>query len=158
MCIRDSFNPNGVASWWQTADTTPLGLKIARELTQGSSCLATLGWRTQSRWDCRTPGLSVVPHDDGRTAAVLVSPMGSGPRWHRTATMPVAGRLAGWRLFGDLAHSLISSLMDRASDWSSGGWPMSTRLCLWPALASAPSEACAKADRLVHAYCLMPNS
>ena len=22
-------------------------------VTQGSSCLATLGWRTQSRWDCR---------------------------------------------------------------------------------------------------------
>ena len=31
----------------------PLGLKIARTLTQGSSRLATLGWRTQSLWDCR---------------------------------------------------------------------------------------------------------
>ena len=30
-----------------------LGLKIARTLTQGSSRLATLGWRTQSLWDCR---------------------------------------------------------------------------------------------------------
>ena len=27
---------NGVASWWRTGDTTPLGLKIARTLTQGS--------------------------------------------------------------------------------------------------------------------------
>jgi hypothetical protein len=25
-------------------------------LTQGSSCLATLGWRTKSRWDSRNGG------------------------------------------------------------------------------------------------------
>ena len=31
---------------------TPLGLGGFLRLTQGSSCLATLGWRTQSRWDC----------------------------------------------------------------------------------------------------------
>jgi len=32
---------------------TPLGLKALVPGPQGSSCLATLGWRTQSRWDCR---------------------------------------------------------------------------------------------------------
>ncbi len=37
--------------------------KIARALTQGSLAdSATLGWRTQSLWDCRTIGLSVVPY------------------------------------------------------------------------------------------------
>ena len=33
--------------------TSPLGLKTFSRPTQGSSCLATLGWRTQPRWDCR---------------------------------------------------------------------------------------------------------
>ena len=56
-------NPNGVAAQRNKFDTTPLGLKTIPTETQGSSCLppslrsgaarATLGWRTQSRWDCR---------------------------------------------------------------------------------------------------------
>ena len=61
-----SANPNGVVARWRRWDTTPLGLKIARTLTQGSLAdSATLGWRTQSLWDCRTIGLSVVPHGTG---------------------------------------------------------------------------------------------
>ena len=51
-------NPNGVVSRWRPEDTTPLGLKTARTLIQGSSCLATLGWRTQSRWDCSSLSVS----------------------------------------------------------------------------------------------------
>ena len=59
-----SANPNGVVARWRRGDTAPLGLKIARTLTQGSLAdSATLGWRTQSLWDCRTTGRSVVPHD-----------------------------------------------------------------------------------------------
>ena len=66
-----SANPNGVASWWRTGDTTPLGLKIARTLTQGSLAdSATLGWRTQSLWDCRTSGLSGVPYGNGRAGNI----------------------------------------------------------------------------------------
>ena len=62
---------NGVASWWRTGDTTPLGLKIARTLTQGSLAdSATLGWRTQSLWDYGTTGLSVVPYDNGRAGNI----------------------------------------------------------------------------------------
>jgi len=58
-----SANPNGVVARWRRWDTTPLGLKIARTLTQGSLAdSATLGWRTQSLWDCRAIGLSVVPY------------------------------------------------------------------------------------------------
>ena len=61
-----SVNPNGVVARWRRGDTTPLGLKIARTLTQGSLAdSATLGWRTQSLWDCRTTGLSVVPYGNG---------------------------------------------------------------------------------------------
>src|SRR5207248_10521242 len=37
-------------------DATPLGLERPQAATQGSSCLATLGWQTQSLWDCRTTG------------------------------------------------------------------------------------------------------
>ena len=48
-----------------------LGLKIARALTQGSLAdSATLGWRTQSLWDCRTTGLSVVPYGNGRAGNI----------------------------------------------------------------------------------------
>jgi hypothetical protein len=46
-------NPNGVASLLPSpdADATPLGLeRIAGGITQGSSCLATLGWMPKRRW------------------------------------------------------------------------------------------------------------
>ena len=46
-------NPNGVAAHPRELAATPLGLKTFRFVTQGSSFLATLGWRTQSRWDCK---------------------------------------------------------------------------------------------------------
>ncbi len=36
-------------------------MKINRAATQGSSFLATLGWKTQSRWDCKSPDFSGVP-------------------------------------------------------------------------------------------------
>ena len=47
-------NANGVAACRRPGDATPLGLKSPASSTQGSSFLATLGWTTQSRWDCRT--------------------------------------------------------------------------------------------------------
>ncbi len=46
-------NPNGVAARRINRGATPLGLKNFTATTQGSSFLATLGWMTQSRWDCR---------------------------------------------------------------------------------------------------------
>ena len=45
-------------------DTTPLGLGTVLRFSQGSSCLATLGWRTQSLWDWRRlarVGLTLLP-------------------------------------------------------------------------------------------------
>ena len=48
-----------------------LGLNIARTPTQGSLAdSATLGWRTQSLWDCRTSGLSGVPYGNGRAGNI----------------------------------------------------------------------------------------
>ena len=59
-----SANPNGVVARWRRGDTTPL--KIARTPTQGSlAASATLGWRTQSLWDCKAIVLSVVPYGNG---------------------------------------------------------------------------------------------
>jgi hypothetical protein len=46
-------NPNGVEARLRGSDATPLGLKRTPTTTQGSSFLATLGWKTQSLWDCR---------------------------------------------------------------------------------------------------------
>jgi hypothetical protein len=46
-------NPNGVAAFSRPNQSQPRwGWRDLRRLTQGSSCLATLGWRTQSLWDC----------------------------------------------------------------------------------------------------------
>src|SRR6185369_8575691 len=57
---RDEFNPNGVVVRFGVARTQPRwGWNFIAPPTQGSSFLATLGWRTQSRWDCLT--LSGLP-------------------------------------------------------------------------------------------------
>ena len=45
-------NPNEVAAGRARCDATPLGLKSTLAATQGSSFLATLGWRPQPRWGC----------------------------------------------------------------------------------------------------------
>src|SRR3989442_14355969 len=60
-------NPNGVAALRRKRDTTPLGLNSIGFRTQGSSFLATLGWKTQSLWDSRAVGFSTNP----RAASVL---------------------------------------------------------------------------------------
>ena len=44
-------NPNGVASRFQGLATTPLGLFGLAAMSQGSSFLATLGFRPESLWD-----------------------------------------------------------------------------------------------------------
>ena len=51
VIVANPINPNGVAAA-VSLDATPLGLMICVRPTQGSSFLATLGWRTHSRWDC----------------------------------------------------------------------------------------------------------
>ena len=50
-------NPNGVAAQRCDDDTTPLGLKIVWLPTQGSSCLATLGYVAESLWDLTSANL-----------------------------------------------------------------------------------------------------
>ena len=51
--VPNDNNPNGVAAPQVYRGATPLGLRTFPDLPQGSSFLATLGWRPQSRWDCR---------------------------------------------------------------------------------------------------------
>jgi hypothetical protein len=45
------FNPNGVASHNPLRIATPLGLFDFGHVSQGSSCLATLGFEPESLWD-----------------------------------------------------------------------------------------------------------
>ena len=45
------FNLNGVASFCHGEAATPLGLFACDTVSQGSSCLATLGLAPESRWD-----------------------------------------------------------------------------------------------------------
>jgi hypothetical protein len=50
-----TVNPNGVADTAPRPKPQPRWRLVA-QFTQGSSRLATLGWRTQSRWDWETAG------------------------------------------------------------------------------------------------------
>ena len=52
--IGKDKNPNGVSAFGAgiCEAATPLGLLLLTHPTQGSSLLATLGFATQSRWDC----------------------------------------------------------------------------------------------------------
>ena len=45
------FNPNGVAPRFHHRAATPLGLWAINPVSQGSSCLATLGFEPESLWD-----------------------------------------------------------------------------------------------------------
>ena len=51
----------------QRRAATPLGLKTLPTFTQGSSFLATLGWRPQSRWDCSARRALGGPYIRGRS-------------------------------------------------------------------------------------------
>ena len=54
-------NPNGVAPRTPTNDATPSALKMFfGEYSQGSSCLTTLGFKTESRWDTNAADLKFV--------------------------------------------------------------------------------------------------
>ena len=54
--LQNPANPNGVAAASRPNPPQPRwGWRDFRRLTQGSSCLATLGWWTQSLWDCPQP-------------------------------------------------------------------------------------------------------
>ena len=72
--ISPGLRGTSYPGWTVIADTTPTGLRHVRRaeghnpfrvehsrvehiwftVSQGSSCLATLGWRTESLWDSRT--------------------------------------------------------------------------------------------------------
>jgi hypothetical protein len=49
--VRMVFNPNGVVSPNPLGAATPLGLSDFGHVSQGSSCLATLGFEPESLWD-----------------------------------------------------------------------------------------------------------
>ena len=49
VTARNDFNPNGVASCFHGRAATPLGLWACGAVSQGSSCLATLGFESESR-------------------------------------------------------------------------------------------------------------
>ena len=52
---------------------TPLGLKPIAPTTQGSSFLATLGWRPQSRWDWRSQRSNRLPVTVRQIAGTLLT-------------------------------------------------------------------------------------
>ena len=73
----------------------PLGLKIARTLTQGSSRLATLGWRTQSLWDCRfenAPKAEGRRKSEGRRSKAERRPKSEGRRPRADGNPKAEGR------------------------------------------------------------------
>ena len=65
MAARIFFNPNGVASCFHHQATTPLGLFDFIHVSQGSSCLATLGFAPESLWDSGLGGTGYQPVSSG---------------------------------------------------------------------------------------------
>ncbi|NBV23228.1 MAG: hypothetical protein EBS05_15075 [Proteobacteria bacterium] len=57
VAVRQILNPNGVVPRFIRA-TTPLGLSCGGAVSQGSSCLATLGFGSESRWNS-VPAFSI---------------------------------------------------------------------------------------------------
>jgi len=58
---RNFSNPNGVVAFRRSTVTQPRwGCGNFSRLTQGSRFAPTLGWRTQSRWDCPQYNLNVA--------------------------------------------------------------------------------------------------
>ena len=71
--LAEATNPNGVAARRKSKrDTTPLGLGTPRSATQGSSFLATLGWRAQSLWDCGVLIVTRTPLDESTVRCVRI--------------------------------------------------------------------------------------
>jgi hypothetical protein len=69
--VRNFFNPNGVAAFRRPTVTQPhWGCGDLLRATQGSSSLATLGWRTQSRWDWTRKISDVAAAGAAHTAAL----------------------------------------------------------------------------------------
>ena len=64
--VGDFPNPNGVAAVSLPTPTQPRwGWLALRPQPQGSSCLATLGWRPQSLWDCPADPRQVSGNENG---------------------------------------------------------------------------------------------
>ena len=51
VAVQFALNPNGVAARFHGWAATPLGLWAGGAVSQGSSCLATLGFEPESLWD-----------------------------------------------------------------------------------------------------------
>src|SRR5882757_11441333 len=69
--VQNFFNPNGVAASRRPTVTQPRwGCWDLSRLTQGSSSLTTLGWWTQSRWDCPQTISDVAVAGASHTAAL----------------------------------------------------------------------------------------
>src|SRR6267154_2717193 len=66
VAVDSETNPNGVASRFHGLATTPLGLFGLAAMSQGSSFLATLGFRPESLWDSVLEfpkGIRLADHD-----------------------------------------------------------------------------------------------
>ena len=105
-----THNPNGVAPRTWTRDATPLGLKTLPSATQGSSCLATLGWRTQSLWDWKTAevqGISAVGGWAGNSGKALpLAPQPHGGRCGNPPSHASRRRVSiFWTLFPIVGHA-----------------------------------------------------
>ena len=75
------FNPNGVAARVRVRGATPVGLWVWGAVSQGSSCLATLGFVAESLWDSTLefPKGIRLNGTPGEAACPYFTPMGMKP-------------------------------------------------------------------------------
>ena len=69
VSVRAIFNPNGVVSPVRRRAATPLGLAGTTRFSQGSSCLATLGFGAESLWDSALESAKGIDTAIGRIPA-----------------------------------------------------------------------------------------
>ena len=65
VSVRAILNPNGVVPAPCHRATTPLGLAATTRFSQGSSCLATLGFGAESLWDSRESSKGIGSNPSG---------------------------------------------------------------------------------------------
>ena len=107
--IRAVFNPNGVESTNPLRAATPLGLFDFGHVSQGSSCLATLGLEPESLWDSSLAfplGTEAKPGPEGGCNRLKLESRGLGT-WRgcraelRVRLCQGAGRIAQLRRLAD---------------------------------------------------------
>jgi hypothetical protein len=124
---------------FSVAGRTPSGFGTLRLPTQGSSYLATLGWRTQSRWDCKA--LNAYRWERGTDPMGEGGPMGQRSAEERGTAVRREETLALIRRRGDAMAGQAPALSPRRGGAAGVHWIFGSALCSRAVLVVAAKQA-----------------